>query len=63
MRCLFNLPLLNIAKQHRGISLGAVAVMGPGAFFLLTSVPAVLPHVGFAHVDLGRVEHDHRRGR
>lgn len=63
MRCLFNFPLLNIAKQHRGISLGAVAVMGPGAFFLLTSVPAVLPHVDFARVGFDRVAHDHRRGR
>ena len=60
---MFNFPLLNIAKQHRGISLGAVAVMGPGAFFLLTSVPAVLPHVDFARVGLDRVAHDHRRGR
>lgn len=35
--------------------LGAVAVMGPGAFFLLTSGPAVLPRVVFAHVGAGRV--------
>lgn len=60
---MFNWPLLNIAKRLRGISLGAGADMGPGAFFLLTSGSAVLPRVGFAHVDLGRVVHDHRRGR
>lgn len=37
------------------LRLGAVAVMGPGAFFLLTSGPAVLPRVVFAHVGAGRV--------
>lgn len=41
-------------KQHRGISLGAVADMGPNAY-LLTSGLAALLHVGFAHVDAGRI--------
>ena len=29
--------------------------MGTGAFFLLTSGPDALPHVGFAHVGAGRI--------
>lgn len=37
------------------LRLGAVAVMGPGTFFLLTSGSAVLPRVVFAHVGAGRV--------
>lgn len=44
------------------LRLGTGAVVSPGAF-LLTSCSAVLPHVGFAHVDLDRVVHDHGRDR
>lgn len=40
------------------LRLGTVAVMRPGAFYLLTSGIAVLPHVSLARADPDRIVYD-----